>query len=58
MLIDFLLRQQCVIRPWVRLEEGEDVYGEAQERACRLQGGRGLGNGGVRTDGVADQETA
>ena len=57
MLIDFLLRQHCTVRPWLRLEEGRDVYGEKQARACRVQTGRTLENG-PGGDGVTDAVTA
>ena len=57
MLIDFLLRQKCRVRPWLRMENGVDVYGEAQERACRLQKGLHLENG-ISVDGVEDAVTA
>ena len=57
MLIDFLLRQQCEVRPWLRMENGEDLYGEAQTRACRLQEARRLENGPA-AEGVSDTVTA
>lgn len=43
MIIDFLLRQQCEISPWMGLRQGRDLYGEAETRACRLQEARELG---------------
>ncbi|MBQ9198368.1 MAG: hypothetical protein IJ157_14190 [Clostridia bacterium] len=53
MLIDFLLRQRCTVLPWLGMEDGRDVYGEAQDRACRLQERRRLENG-PGGDGVSD----
>lgn len=53
MMIDFLLRQRCTVRPWLRTEGGEDVYGEAEERKCRVQTGRNLQNASG-ADGAAD----
>lgn len=40
MLIDWLLRQQCIIFPYLKTEDGEDRYGNAQTRCCRLQENR------------------
>ncbi|MBQ9301287.1 MAG: hypothetical protein IJ214_12350 [Clostridia bacterium] len=57
MLIDFLLRQKCVVRPWLRTEDGRDIYADAQTRSCRLQAGRYLENG-AGVDGVSDAVTA
>lgn len=57
MLIDFLLRQRCLITPWLGYEDGRDVYGEAEERACRVQEGSKLTDaGGV--SGEADARAA
>lgn len=42
MLIDFLLRQKCGIRPWLGIADGTDQFGPEEERACRLQEGRYL----------------
>ena len=41
-MIGFLLRQEAVIRPWIRCANGEDIFGEAETRKCRLQRGRNL----------------
>lgn len=57
MLIDFLLRQRCTVRPWLRMEDGRDIYGQEQARACRLQAGRYLENG-ADVDGVSDVAAA
>ena len=57
MIIDVLLRQRCEIMPWAGMEQGRDVYGETESRACRLQEGRKLeSEGGV--DGTADTARA
>ena len=42
MLIDFLLCQTCTIKPWIRYANGEDIYGEPEERKCRFQRTRDL----------------
>lgn len=42
MLIDFLLRQECTVEPWLREAEGREILGEAQTRRCRLQEGAHL----------------
>ena len=44
MLIDFLLRQKCTIRPWMGHRDGAEAYGEPEERPCRLQQARQLEN--------------
>lgn len=54
-LIDFLLRQECVITPWIREGNGEDIYGEPETRACRVQVGRELESTYVNPDGQMDQ---
>lgn len=46
MLIDFLLRQRCTVSPWLALRDGADVFGEPEERKCRLQMNRRLENAG------------
>ena len=54
MLIDFLLRQQCVIRPWLGTAAGEQQLGPEESRAWRLQAARRLEQtAGLR--GTADQ---
>ena len=57
-LIDFLLMQTCTIRPWLREAEGEDVYGEPETRACRIQADRRLDHTYVNPRGVLDQVVA
>ena len=47
MLIDFLLRQQCEIQPWLGAQDGTDRYGPSERRACRLQRGRTLADSGM-----------
>ena len=54
-LIDFLLRQTCVITPWLREAEGEDIYGEPEIRACRIQADRRLDHTYVNPSGALDQ---
>ena len=53
MMIDFLLRQRCRVRPWQGLRDGQDEYGPEEERACRLQMNRRLENG-ANVPGVQD----
>lgn len=55
MLIDFLLRQECTIRPCLREAEGQDVYGEPETRKCRIQADRQLNHTYVNPDGPLDQ---
>jgi len=57
-LIDFLLNQQCTVTPWVRLANGEDIYAEPQERACRIQADRRLDHTYVNPSGALDQAPA
>ena len=54
-LIDFLLTQQCTITPWIREAEGEDVYGQPETRACRIQADRRLDHTYVNPRGALDQ---
>lgn len=42
-MIDFALRQTCTIHPWIRVAEGQDIYGPPETRACRIQRGHHLG---------------
>ena len=55
MLIDFLLRQTATIVPWIRYANGEDVYGEPEERKCRIQRARDLEHTYKNPDGAMDQ---
>lgn len=57
-LIDFILTQCCVIHPWVREADGEDIYGVIEERPCRIQTGSHLRHTYVDPDGVLDQVEA
>ena len=58
MLIDFLLRQTCTIKPWIRYANGEDIYGEPEERKCRLQRTRDLEHTYKKPAGGMDQVLA
>lgn len=55
-LIDFLLTQTCTIEPWLRVAEGQDIYGEPETRKCRLQADRQLNHTYVNPSGVLDQD--
>lgn len=59
-LIDFLLTQECTIKPWIRSASGEDIYGEPEVRKCRLQAKNELANTTVyiHTSGALDVEHA
>lgn len=59
-LIDFVLNQECTIRPWLRSASGEDIYGEPETRKCRLQTGKILSNTTVyiHSDGAMDVQHA
>lgn len=57
-LIDFLLRQTATITPWIRYANGEDIYGPAEERPCRLQRTRDLEHTYKNPDGTLDQVVA
>lgn len=57
-LIDFLLCQTATITPWVRYANGEDIYGEPETRACRLQRTRDLEHTYKNPDGTMDQVVA
>ncbi|MBR6029219.1 MAG: hypothetical protein IKP40_09005 [Clostridia bacterium] len=57
-LIGFLLRQSADITPYVRTANGEDIYGETETRACRLQRSRILATTYKNPDGEIDQVTA
>lgn len=57
-LIDFLLTQTAVIKPWIRQADGEDLYGDEQIRKCRLQRGRFLEHTYKNPSGALDQAPA
>lgn len=57
-LIDFALTQTAVIKPWVRYANGEDIYGEEEERKCRLQRTRDLEHTYKNPAGTLDQVLA
>lgn len=57
-MIGFLLRQTATIRPWIRFANGEDIYGETEERKCRLQRTRDLEHTYKNPAGGMDQVLA
>ena len=57
-MIRFLLRQTAVIKPWIRYANGEDIYGDPEERPCRLQRTRDLEHTYKNPDGTLDQVVA
>lgn len=57
-MISFLLRQTATIQPWIRYGGGEDIYGEPEERKCRLQRKRDLEHTYKNPDGGMDQVLA
>ena len=57
-LIGFLLTQTATIRPWLRYANGEDYYGEPEERPCRLQRARDLEHTYKNPAGGMDQVLA
>lgn len=57
-MISFLLRQTAVIKPWIRYANGEDIYGDPEERPCRLQRTRDLEHTYKNPDGTLDQVVA
>ena len=57
-MIDFLLRQTASILPWVRYANGKDIYGEPEERKCRIQRNRDLEHTYKNPAGGMDQVLA
>lgn len=57
-MIGFLLRQTATITPWVRYANGRDIYGEPEERKCRVQRSRDLEHTYKDPDGGMDQVLA
>jgi len=57
-MIGFLLRQTATIRPWIRSANGEDIYGDEETRACRLQRRRDLEHTYKNPSGTMDQVLA
>lgn len=57
-MIGFLLRQEATIRPWIRFANGEDIYGIAETRPCRLQRKRDLEHTYKNPSGAMDQVIA
>ena len=57
-MINFLLRQTAVIKPWIRYANGEDIYGEEEERKCRIQRTRDLEHTYKNPAGGMDQVVA
>lgn len=57
-MIGFLLRQTATIKPWIRYANGEDIYGETEERKCRLQRMRDLEHTYKNPAGGMDQVLA
>lgn len=57
-MIGFLLRQEAVIRPWIRSANGEDIYGQPEVRRCRIQRSRELQHTYKNPDGGMDQVIA
>lgn len=57
-MIGFLLRQTAEITPWVRSANGRDIYGEQEERKCRIQRTRDLEHTYKNPAGGMDQVVA
>ncbi|MBE5797471.1 MAG: hypothetical protein E7327_08880 [Clostridiales bacterium] len=57
-LIGFLLMQTATIQPFKRYANGEDYYGEPEERPCRLQRTRDLEHTYKNPAGGMDQVLA
>lgn len=58
-MIGFLLRQTAVIRPWLRYGgNGQDIYGDPEERKCRIQRSRDLEHTYKNPAGGMDQVLA
>lgn len=55
-MIDFLLTQSCTIYPWLRVAEGEDIYGDPEVRKCRIQEDLQLNHTYVNPAGALDQD--
>jgi len=43
-MIQFLLRWECKIKPFIRNVNGEDIYGPEETRKCRIEFGNYLVN--------------
>lgn len=57
-MIGFLLRQTATITPWIRYANGDDIYGDPEERPCRLQRTRDLEHTYKNPAGGMDQVVA
>lgn len=56
--IAWSLRQKCTVRPWIRIANGEDIYGPAETRKCRMQDGAHLRHTYKNPAGTLDQVEA
>lgn len=57
-LIEFLFRDRVTIRPFLRQGNGEPVFGEAEQRRCRMQRGLHLRTTYKNPDGEVVQNRA
>lgn len=57
-LIAAFFNQECIIRPFDHLGDGEPVYGEEETRPCRLQDGLHLRTTYKHPSGQIDQVEA
>jgi len=57
-MIEWCLRQECIIKPWIRVANGEDIYGQEETRKCRVQNGAYLRHTYQNPSGVLDQVEA
>ena len=56
-LIDYFLRQDATIKPFLREANGDLYYGPEEHRKCRLETGNNLSSG-KSAPGVVEQVTA
>lgn len=57
-LIDGFFRQTVKIKPYIREASGGPVYGDEEERRCRLQRGQNLRTVHKNADGQIDETIA